>query len=228
MNKCLNCEKDVKNKFCDTRCQNEYRGKVVEINYKLQPKLCKLCFNEIPFKKRKNLFCSVKCSNKSREGSSYGSKDIFENITDIEFKKLYFESTTMYEFYMKIGFPKKPRKEILSKIKKHITDLGLSFKIKSIANKTKGELFNERKNWQSARSAICKNARLVFIRSNKDKCCIKCGYEKHIEVCHVKGVSEFSDNTIISEINNIDNLIALCPNHHWEFDNMLIDLNDLK
>ena len=30
--------------------------------------------------------------------------------------------------------------------------------------------------------------------------------------------------TTIEEINNINNLIGLCPNHHWEYDNGLLEL----
>lgn len=51
-------------------------------------------------------------------------------------------------------------------------------------------------------------------------CCSKCGYDKHFEVCHIKPISSFSDDTLLSEINDISNIIALCPNCHWEFDNL--------
>lgn len=34
-----------------------------------------------------------------------------------------------------------------------------------------------------------------------------------------KATSDFDDDVLIKEINNINNLIGLCPNHHWEFDN---------
>lgn len=39
-------------------------------------------------------------------------------------------------------------------------------------------------------------------------------YDKHIEIAHIKSVAEFDDSVTIAEINSIDNLIALCPNHH--------------
>jgi predicted restriction endonuclease len=54
--------------------------------------------------------------------------------------------------------------------------------------------------------------------------CEVCGYNTHVEVCHIKSVSSFSDDTLITEINSIDNLVGLCPNHHWEFDNGKIKL----
>lgn len=52
------------------------------------------------------------------------------------------------------------------------------------------------------------------------QCCESCGYEKHVEVCHIKAIHEFSTDTMISEINKRDNLKLLCPNCHWEFDNL--------
>jgi len=48
--------------------------------------------------------------------------------------------------------------------------------------------------------------------------CSQCGYDKHTNVCHIKSVNKFNENTPISEINSISNLIELCPNCHWEFD----------
>lgn len=50
--------------------------------------------------------------------------------------------------------------------------------------------------------------------------CRHCGYSKHVEMAHIKSVSEFSDDTPLSEINSKENLIPLCPNCHWEFDNL--------
>ena len=93
---------------------------------------------------------------------------------------------------------------------------------------SKGELFSSRKNWQSARSSIRKLADAEFKKSNKSQECVICGYNKHIEIAHIKAVSEFSDDTLIYEINDINNLVALCPNHHWEFDNGLLSEEDKK
>lgn len=64
-------------------------------------------------------------------------------------------------------------------------------------------------------------ARNTYRRSDKPKMCIVCGYDKHYEVCHKKPIQSFSNSTPIAQINDIDNLVALCPNHHWEFDNGL-------
>lgn len=91
-----------------------------------------------------------------------------------------------------------------------------------MGNRTKFQLFQIRVNWQSARSSIQRHARRVLNNSDKEKKCLECGYDKHVDCCHIKPVSDFGDDVLIKEINHIDNLMWLCPNHHWEFDNKII------
>jgi len=50
------------------------------------------------------------------------------------------------------------------------------------------------------------------------KCCEKCGWSNHVEVCHKIPISNFSLTTLLSEINSEENLLILCPNCHWMFD----------
>ena len=54
--------------------------------------------------------------------------------------------------------------------------------------------------------------------------CSICGYDKHVEIAHRKPIASYPKDTLISEINNPKNLIALCPNCHWEFDNNMISV----
>jgi HNH endonuclease len=75
----------------------------------------------------------------------------------------------------------------------------------------------------SAFALVRSRARTIAKYLKMNKCTI-CGYDKHIEICHIKPISEFSKNSLVSEINSQDNLVALCPNHHWEFDSGLITL----
>lgn len=93
----------------------------------------------------------------------------------------------------------------------------------SIGSLSKGELLSRHKTYQSFRSMICKNARRVFKTSGKERKCF-CGYDKHTDIAHKKPVSEFDNNAKISEINSINNLIPLCKNHHWEFDNGFLNI----
>jgi predicted restriction endonuclease len=64
----------------------------------------------------------------------------------------------------------------------------------------------------------------VFSESAKPLTCAVCGYSRYIEICHVKPVKDFPDEAMLTEINSPDNLIALCPTHHWELDNGLLKL----
>ena len=93
---------------------------------------------------------------------------------------------------------------------------------RSTTEQTKQQLFSSRANWQSARSAICGNARAVVLQSGQPLVCQACGYSNHVEVCHKIPVSDFPADTSISVINALSNLVLLCPNHHWEFDNKLL------
>lgn len=54
--------------------------------------------------------------------------------------------------------------------------------------------------------------------------CYNCGYNKHVECCHIKDISEFTKDSLLSIINSKNNLIGLCPNCHWEFDNDLLQI----
>ena len=67
-------------------------------------------------------------------------------------------------------------------------------------------------------------ARNFKIKEGKPKLCSICGFKHHVEVCHIKAISSFSTDTKISVVNNLNNLIYLCPNHHYMFDHDLIDI----
>ncbi len=60
------------------------------------------------------------------------------------------------------------------------------------------------------------------------KSCANCGYDKHIEICHIKPISSFPEDTKLSEINHPNNLISLCPNCHWEFDHNKLELSTIQ
>lgn len=92
-----------------------------------------------------------------------------------------------------------------------------------IAKRTKGELFARRSNWQSARSSIRQHAWDIYRESGQPKICIVCQYDRHVEIGHRESVSKFPNTATIGEINALTNLVPLCPNHHWEFDNGFLE-----
>lgn len=73
-------------------------------------------------------------------------------------------------------------------------------------------------NAHSRHTRITANAKNTYSKSDRPKHCVKCGYDKHYEVCHIKAIKDFPDTAKMKEVNHLDNLIALCPNCHWEFD----------
>lgn len=71
---------------------------------------------------------------------------------------------------------------------------------------------------------VRQHARSVAMRAGKLDTCFICGYSLFVECCHIKPVSGFSLSTTLSEVNHESNLIGLCPNHHWELDNGLLQV----
>ena len=108
----------------------------------------------------------------------------------------------------------KPKKEKKEKLEKFSYFEGV----------TKKQFFDKKGVYYLYRAAIRRHAHFIFNSLGGDQKCKVCGYDKHVEVCHIKSVSSFDDNDLITDINSFDNLIGLCPNHHWEFDNGHIKL----
>jgi len=90
---------------------------------------------------------------------------------------------------------------------------------------TYGEMKKQRT--YQVNSRIRQLARDKYKKSGLPMKCLSCGYSKHVEICHIIGISEHDDDTPVSEINDIKNLVTLCRNHHWELDNGLSSLFEL-
>lgn len=63
----------------------------------------------------------------------------------------------------------------------------------------------------------------LSLTKKREQVCQVCGYKKHVQVCHIKGIGKFDKSTIVKIVNAPENLILLCPTHHWEFDHNLLD-----
>jgi len=57
--------------------------------------------------------------------------------------------------------------------------------------------------------------------------CQRCSYSFHVELCHIKPISSFSGKTTLREINSPDNILILCRNCHWEFDNGKLQIESI-
>jgi hypothetical protein len=96
-----------------------------------------------------------------------------------------------------------------------------------LATSIKGDPYKHY-NYNTARTIITKHARKVYDESGRPRVCFFCGYSRFTEVAHRKAVKDFSMEDLISEINHINNLVALCPNHHKEADNGFLDLTAIE
>ena len=74
---------------------------------------------------------------------------------------------------------------------------------------------------QRYKKPITQHANKKFKKSLRPLECCKCGYKKHVEIAHIRAISDFPDSATIGEINSIENLMALCPNCHWEHDHQV-------
>lgn len=97
----------------------------------------------------------------------------------------------------------------------------------NIKHKTLG-YFVENKNYLSSKcTEIRKDAKRTLIESNIEKVCAYCKnheYDEILEVHHLKGILEYDLDTTINEINALENLVWLCPNHHAMLEKGLITL----
>jgi len=75
-----------------------------------------------------------------------------------------------------------------------------------------------------ANALIRRLARRAYTESNLPYRCYICGYSTHVEICHIRAIQSFPDSALISWVNSPSNLVALCPNHHWEFDHGQLSL----
>lgn len=69
---------------------------------------------------------------------------------------------------------------------------------------------------------VRKHARKIMEASHKLKECEVCGFDIVVEVCHFKGIAEFTSNATLGEVNALSNLMYLCPNHHAMMDKGLL------
>ena len=69
-------------------------------------------------------------------------------------------------------------------------------------------------------------ARSWFKHLLKEPCKI-CGYNKHVELAHIKPINKFSGTALMGEVNHPSNIMQLCRNCHWECDHGLSEFPTL-
>ena len=88
--------------------------------------------------------------------------------------------------------------------------------------KEKLSLVGKHKSWQFSHiRSLCRS----WLKHLTKLPCYNCGYKKHVELCHIKPITSFPDTALLSEVNSEKNVIQLCRNCHWEFDNGLLKMD---
>lgn len=95
------------------------------------------------------------------------------------------------------------------------------FTISNYGTRTKGEFKSSsaRHKYQKIRNHAHK---VIELHSEIPRFCKICEYSLHVDLAHIKPISDFEDSALLNEINNIENLVYLCRNHHWEQENGFI------
>lgn len=76
-----------------------------------------------------------------------------------------------------------------------------------------------------SRERISAHARRVLKQSLAS--CLVCGYDFAVEAAYIKPVKSFPGGALVREMNTVENLLPLCPNHHIEFDRGKLSLENI-
>lgn len=74
---------------------------------------------------------------------------------------------------------------------------------------------------------VRRDANQFMVERDVPRKCYVCGFNIYVECCHIKPIVDFSMSTQLKEVNSLENLIYLCPNHHVMMDKGLIDLTQV-
>ena len=69
---------------------------------------------------------------------------------------------------------------------------------------------------------------MLLQESGREPKCAICGFSEYVEACHIKAISSFPLDTKVREVNSLDNLVYLCPNHHILFDRGKLNKEDIS
>ena len=210
--------------------ENQRRRKEALENYYLNPNICLQCGKIIRIKEnqqvaevKKKKFCDRSCASK------YNNKKFPKRISKNVGLCVKCGQTIIFKKLKKGGYNPKKYCALCLKAKK--VEVGNSiawhnFPPLPIEEQSKAEVKRRNHNtrlWWGNR--ISKHSRKVYKASGKPYVCKQCGYSVHVDICHIRDIQDFPDTALVKEINDPDNLIALCKNHHWEFDHGLLKLS---
>lgn len=219
--------------------------------------VCEECGNKFSriksYVKRKELlgykvrYCSIKChllaigmKDPVETTCMYCDKNIVKSYPDMMKGKYHFCSKSCStSFHNKINPKRKAEIRLCKKCGKEVKGKNPKSKLcmdcgKELTEKFKNFTFGEYKSHvRITVKGYCRiSDRVRYLNRSWNKnllslSCQYCGYGTHIDLCHKKPISKFSDDSKLSDINSLSNNIVLCPNHHWEYDHGILDIANI-
>lgn len=194
--------------FCNKKCAGEAR-RTKKLFY------CKNCNKDVIRNKSEvkgNVFCSSSCS------ASYNNKIRIRKNIEI------YEQTLICS----CGKTKKTYSQCCRLCYNKKVDFNT---IELFLNKTFGEFKKESYNQSHVYYSQIRGKNKKYLNKvygdKLNKECAYCKYDTYVELCHIIPISNFSDESKMSEINSLNNLVYLCPNHHKELDLGLMTEKDI-
>lgn len=219
-----------KNNFCSRSCSAIYNNTIKPKRKKLPKKYgkCDTCKINIPYRNKYCIYCRV-TGPKPKDKTNVQRKCKLCN-TDVNKRKTYCneckqlkkKNRKLYQVpCTKCGVICMREKNRLNKnvfcTRECFSIFHYGYATKTV---TLADIYYSNSYKSNVWSKVRGQARSIIKKLNITKCQHQdCNYDKHVEVCHKRAISEFPLDTPISVVNDISNLIVLCPNHHWEFDN---------
>jgi len=204
------------------------RDRAVADYYK-NPKVCKTCGNTIhledgvrPSQTKKKHFCNRSCAATYNNKHSPKRKGISSGMCARCGRTLLFKRRPKGGYLQRKYCDPCLKK---ARVEQGNANAWHNFPPIPVEEQSKAEVKRRNHNtrlWWGNR--ITKHARKVYQESGKPYTCRQCGYSLHVDICHVKDIKDFPDTALVKEMNHPDNLVALCKNHHWEFDNGFLKL----
>ena len=175
---------------------------------KLNCNTCQVVFekHQYEIKPNKSYYCSRKCSLTNANHIKY--KDHKKTVTNCIFCKCTIDNRSKKKLCLPCY--------ILTKKTK-------------LENQTLGDIKNKHKSrkilhWYSSE---IRNFNREWNKSLLDLTCQVCGYSRKIHLAHIKPICSYPDTALLKEINSEQNNLVLCPNHHSEFDDGYISLDEI-
>lgn len=178
--------------------RNRIFKEMVEKNtavYYESPTLCLDCGKIIPYEKRTNRFCNASCSAKYNNSKTKTKTGKYKKIKNCRY----------------CG---KTHSRFSSQLCSNLCSIYERYGGKTIEDVIIRNGANTYDRIRNSANSIAK-----YLGYNM---CSVCDYDKHVEVCHIKALSSFDRDTKLVEVNAIENIVHLCPNCHWEYDNGLL------